>query len=692
MSKKPVATVNAAEISRLAGVARATVSNWRRRHADFPKSVGGSEARPEFDLVEVQQWLAERGTDTGTSAVQELRTLVRSQATPEAVARLLEELRRADGEWVVPPRRVPGFADEVVRGLRRVVADEGARAAIDVLGERGLEDAAATGVYVTPRWVAELMAALVDSPESGPVRAVLDPACGSGSLLLASARAGAGALYGQDILNVQVQRTRLLLEVEAETGRRSGARQEIPVSAEPGMELNIRAGDSLTADAFPDLRADAVLCNPPYGQRDWGASELAFDPRWDYGLPPRAESELAWVQHALAHLRPAGTAVLLLPPAVATRGSGRKIRANLVRTGALRAVVGLPPGAAQPWHVGLQIWVLRRPQPGAPVADSVLFVDTTGLASKATGSSVNTAGAVANSDGEEQVIADAVRRAWQAFDGPNPDDATESGVAVAVRLVDVLTEEVDLTPAAYVRSSLDSDTVSDEVEEAIRRFGTAETGLRVASDDLGGWAASPGKSWRFVTIADLANHGQLEWIRSEQPSGEPPEFENADRVLTALDIANGGPASGTTASAATAQLVRIELGDVLIPAVRSDRTGGRSARVAGAADTGAIRGPHIHTLRVDRDRLDPWFLAGFLTGAENVSATRTSTIRFDPSRLRIPVLGLAEQQRYGELFRQLFDLRTAARRATAAAEHVAELITTGLTAGALAPEDSEDGR
>ncbi|MFD4794046.1 substrate-binding domain-containing protein, partial [Streptomyces anulatus] len=41
--------------------------------------------------------------------------------------------------------------------------------------------------------------------------------------------------------------------------------------------------------------------------------------RWEYGLPARAEAELAWVQHALAHLREGGTAVLLMPPAAAAR-------------------------------------------------------------------------------------------------------------------------------------------------------------------------------------------------------------------------------------------------------------------------------------------------------------------------------------------------------------------------------------
>ncbi|MEU0545435.1 N-6 DNA methylase [Nocardia sp. NPDC005978] len=655
---KPVSKVNAAEISRLTGVTRATVSNWRRRHADFPKPTPGStETRPTFDLHEVRDWLVAHGVEANDSPATELRTLVRAQATPEPARQVLASLRRVEGGWDAAGARAEVGA--AAGAFTRAVAAGETRAALDALAERALDGTQATGVYITPEVVAELMVALLSSPGGADVHSVLDPACGSGSLLLAAAHAGAAELYGQDALAVQAHRTRLLLEADAE------------------LEPAVRDGDSLTADAFPDLRVDAVLCNPPYGQRDWGSDTLAFDARWDYGPPPRNESELAWVQHAVAHLKAGGTAVLLLPPAVATRPSGRKIRANLVRSGTLRAVIGLAPGAAQPWHVGLQLWVLRPQQ----AADSMLFVDTTGLSVKI--------------DGEDRIdwdaVSDAAVRAWRVFDSPATDDAAVSGRAAVVRLVDVLDEEVDLTPARYVRSSLDSGTVADEVDGAIRRLVDTTVELTSVTELLAGWSETEGKNWRFVTINDLAKNAQVEWIKSDPPSSERPEA-GADRpVLTAPDVATGSAASGTMATAAPAVPNLVRAGDVLIPAVRSDRSGGRSARVADAADAGVVRGPHVHTLRVDPARFDPWFLAGFLTGAENVSATRTSTIRFDPTRLKVPVLSLAEQQRYGALFLQLFLLRTAARRAGYAAEHVAELVTTGLTAGALIPEDKPRG-
>src|SRR5690554_909616 len=49
--------VTAADIARLAGVTRAAVSNWRRRHDDFPSPVGGTSSSPLFALDQVREWL-----------------------------------------------------------------------------------------------------------------------------------------------------------------------------------------------------------------------------------------------------------------------------------------------------------------------------------------------------------------------------------------------------------------------------------------------------------------------------------------------------------------------------------------------------------------------------------------------------------------------------------------------------------
>ncbi|GAA4083014.1 hypothetical protein [Actinomadura miaoliensis] len=49
--------INLAQIGRLAGVGRAAVVTWRRRHPDFPEPIGGTSESPVFRLADVSDWL-----------------------------------------------------------------------------------------------------------------------------------------------------------------------------------------------------------------------------------------------------------------------------------------------------------------------------------------------------------------------------------------------------------------------------------------------------------------------------------------------------------------------------------------------------------------------------------------------------------------------------------------------------------
>ncbi|MFC8494781.1 hypothetical protein ACFUJU_29100 [Streptomyces sp. NPDC057235] len=50
-------TVFLAEAARMAGVGRAAVVNWRRRHDDFPAPIAGTDVHPWFDRSAVVSWL-----------------------------------------------------------------------------------------------------------------------------------------------------------------------------------------------------------------------------------------------------------------------------------------------------------------------------------------------------------------------------------------------------------------------------------------------------------------------------------------------------------------------------------------------------------------------------------------------------------------------------------------------------------
>lgn len=53
--------VSLSEIADLAGTSRSAVSNWRSRHTDFPKEVGGSPVKPFFRMSDIQDWLIAHG-------------------------------------------------------------------------------------------------------------------------------------------------------------------------------------------------------------------------------------------------------------------------------------------------------------------------------------------------------------------------------------------------------------------------------------------------------------------------------------------------------------------------------------------------------------------------------------------------------------------------------------------------------
>jgi SAM-dependent methyltransferase len=707
MPQPPSAQVTAAEISRIAGVTRATVSNWRRRHEDFPTPSGGTESSPLYDLEAVRAWLESRGQTSAATPAEELRTRLRLHPAGSGVAARLLPLVLAvarpakgatslrdlpDGELVARAGAavadiadsVPG-SDEIrygaddtgaLRALLRCVDEEDATAALDVLAERELEDSAASGTYLTPEPLSDLMARLL--PSSPPPSVVLDPACGSGSLLAAAARHGAKGLYGQDSVPVQARRAAVRLRLD-----QAGA-----------GEVGVRIGDSLRADAFPDLTADAVLSNPPYGVRDWGHEELAYDARWAFGLPARAESELAWVQHALAHLAPGGHAVLLLPPATAARPSGRRVRGELIRSGALRAVAALPAGAAAPLHIGLHIWVLQRPQQGAVDRTSVLFVDT--ASSREETSPPDAPRPRRKREALDwQEVSGKVLRHWDTFRARPESFTDEPGVARAVPVVELLDELVDVTPSRHVRATstdIDPAEVARRAQDHLKDLGRraaalADTAVR------GPWpgAGTARREWRTAAVSDLARGGALEILRAGPPGRGGPEAdawreEHAGRpVFTGADIARGGPASASLEELSSDSSPVVEAGDILIRVVRGGS--GPMTRVAEETDEGAVLGHLVVLLRPDPSRLDPWFLAGFLDWEDNLSgaSTGSTTVQVQPGRLRLPLLPLEEQRRYGEAFRRLRTLRRDADEAAELARRAGELLAGGLTAGALEP-------
>ncbi|WP_246143552.1 N-6 DNA methylase [Actinacidiphila oryziradicis] len=675
-------TVSAAEISRLAGVGRAAVSNWRRRHDDFPAPAGGSDASPLFDLAEVEDWLRKQGKLGETSqrdwlwphfeAVGERDRMGRAIA---AVGATCLSRSRKTGTPAPDLPDVPADPADAALVARAVQIAEaaGAYETYEFLRSRWL-DTHVRQISATPPPLADLMVALaLPAPGRGAAEhlTVLDPACGIGSLLSAALRRQPAAATPSTLLGQEIDPT---LAVLAAVRLAFESRDAAP---------RIHTGDTLLHDAYPDTRADAVICNPPFNERNWGHDDLAWDDsRWQYGTPPRTESELAWILHAVARLRPGGTAVLLMPPAVASRRAGRRIRSNLLKNGALRAVVALPPGAAPPHGVALHLWILRAPEAGTP-ADALLLVDA------ASASAQNPADTKSGIDWP--AVHQAALQSWRDFERQGAAVEDRPGLCRAVRIMDLLDDEVDLTPARYIpqgtSAALGTDLAErwDDLATALRQIDELSPLLR----DLGAAPhREPAAERPTVAIGDLLRSGHLT-LHSGSSShqtvtrdGEAPP--DAAVVLTSTDMFSGGHPSGWIPTAEldlTWTLTRP--GDVIVATAPHSAT----AQVAG--DTPAVIGPQVHLLRPDPEALDPWFLAGCLRSSANARQAGThasTTSRIDIRRVQVPRLPLTEQQRYAETFRRLDAFEHSLTRAADTGEQLLRSLFDVLASGAVTPE------
>lgn len=629
------AIVTAADIARLANVQRAAVSNWRRRHADFPPPVGGSAASPLFSLSAVEAWFAkrERSFDIAPmdrlwhhmrGAVDHIRlaelvgllglVLVawhrghRSQDVESALQVALPELPQTlvptiEPEWVPLARAATDLAD--VSGPEALLAH-----VIQRFTETQARAHPSTGSDV-----AELMSSLAGI--SGECT-VLDPSCRTGALLHAAAARGARHLIGQ-------------------TADASLARIALASLLLTGASARVTATHPLLDDPDPGLLADAVLSDLPVNDRLW---RQEGDRRWEYGLPPRAEPELAWVQHCLAHAKPGGHVVVTMPPAAANRRSGIRIRRNLVRSAAVRAVINLPPdrSASAP-----DLWVLRRPSI-AEVAPQILFV--THPADLAT-----------------------IESAWRAFQ--TGEDV--GGHAHTAAVVDVLDETTDLRPEHHCGRR--------EVVNIAHEFGKIRADVATELSTLAAiiprLTSANRASDHIVTIADLLDSGVL---TSHQAPLAMAISGGDIPVLTTNDVRVGRAPTGATSE--QPGLVAIEVNDVVLPVAS------RTRHVCVVTDAGAVLGPRLLVLRPAPGQIDPEFLAGFVRIAQLMAFPHgRGSRRFDVRKAEIPALPLPEQRRFGAVFHQLSSFQDSVRHLAELAEKLEHTGLTGLGSRSLMPAE-----
>jgi len=218
------------------------------------------------------------------------------------------------------------------------------------------------GEFYTPAQVSRLIAKIV-SLDKKRVKSVYDPTCGSGSLLL---RLGeyieVSSYYGQE-LNPTTYNL---------------ARMNMILHGVHFDHFNIKQGDTLTEDLLPDLKAEAIVANPPFSAQWKGENDpqLAQDDRFSqYGrLAPKSAADYAFVTHMLYHLADNGTMAIVLPHGALFRsGAEGQIRKYIIeKQNYLDAVIGLPANIFYGTSIPATVLVFKKCRKDD---QDILFID-----------------------------------------------------------------------------------------------------------------------------------------------------------------------------------------------------------------------------------------------------------------------------------------------------------------------------
>jgi type I restriction enzyme M protein len=217
------------------------------------------------------------------------------------------------------------------------------------------------GEFYTPQQVSKVLAKIVTTGKT-KLKTVYDPTCGSGSLLLRVARevSEVGKFYGQEL-----NRTTYNL-----------ARMNMILHGVHYQKFDIKQEDSLEHPQHLELRADAIVANPPFSAH-WSASPLHLgDDRFSqYGkLAPSSKADFAFIQHMVHHLADNGTMAVVAPHGVLFRsGAEGHIRQYLIEDrNYLDAVIGLPANIFYGTSIPTAILVFKKCRENP---DNILFID-----------------------------------------------------------------------------------------------------------------------------------------------------------------------------------------------------------------------------------------------------------------------------------------------------------------------------
>ncbi len=218
------------------------------------------------------------------------------------------------------------------------------------LSKFAIKEGKGKGEFYTPKSIVNLIAEMIE-PYQG---IIYDPACGSGGMFVQSIKFIENhhgnkkevSVYGQEYTNTTYKLAKMNLAIR-------------------GIAANLgeKAADTFGADQHPDLKADFIMANPPFNQKDWRAeNELTDDPRWrGYEVPPKSNANYGWILNMVSKLSTNGVAGFILANgALSGGGDEYKIRKKLIENNLIEAIVILPQKMFYTTDISVTLWILNN--------------------------------------------------------------------------------------------------------------------------------------------------------------------------------------------------------------------------------------------------------------------------------------------------------------------------------------------
>ena len=218
------------------------------------------------------------------------------------------------------------------------------------LSKFALAEGKGKGEFYTPKSIVNLIAEMIE-PYKG---IIYDPACGSGGMFVQSIKFIEShhgnkkevAIYGQEYTATTYKLAKMNLAIR-------------------GIAANLGdvPADTFGKDQHPDLKADFIMANPPFNQKDWrAADELVDDARWKgYEVPPTSNANYAWILNMVAKLSENGVAGFILANgALSGGGTEYEIRKKLIDNDLVEAIIIIPRDTFYTTDISVTLWIINK--------------------------------------------------------------------------------------------------------------------------------------------------------------------------------------------------------------------------------------------------------------------------------------------------------------------------------------------